>query len=164
MAVSPDYLDHVLDQFAAFGPVDARRMFGGVGLFRGGLMFALITDDTLYFKTDDGNRVEFEAAGMTPFSFAARGRRMITSYFEAPAEAFDDPDVLARLARGAHDAALRAGGAGGKGKSKAKAGATAKAKAKAGKNAAPKPLPKPAKRSARPKAARKAARPAARRR
>src|SRR5690606_21755075 len=107
MAVSPDYLEHLLDQFAAFGPVDARRMFGGVGIYRNGLMFALVTDDTLYFKTDDTNRAAFEAAGMAPFSFTSRGKRMITSYFEAPAEVFDDPEALVRWARNAHEAALR---------------------------------------------------------
>jgi DNA transformation protein len=109
MAVSPDFLAHLLDQFAGFGTVDARRMFSGVGLFRDGLMIGLVTGDTLYFKTDDANRGDFERAGMTPFSFDRRGRRMVTSYFEAPAEVFDDPEILVRWARSAHDAALRTG-------------------------------------------------------
>jgi DNA transformation protein len=108
MAVSPDFLDHLLDQLAGFGPVDARRMFSGVGLFRDGLMIGLVTGDTLYFKTDEANRADFEAAGMAPFAFERQGRRMVTSYFEAPAEVFDDPDILKRWARSAHDAALRA--------------------------------------------------------
>lgn len=109
MAVSPDFLDHLLDQFAGFGAVDVRRMFSGVGLFRDGLMIALVTGDTLYFKTDEANRGDFAAAGMTPFGFERQGRRMVTSYFEAPAEVFDDPETLARWARSAYEAALRAG-------------------------------------------------------
>ena len=132
MAVSPDYLDHLLDQFTVFGPVDARRMFGGVGLFRGGLMIALVSGDTLYFKVDDGNRGAFEAAGLGPFTYGARGERVVLSYYEAPAEVFDDPDELARWARSAHEAALRAGhGRAPKAKIKRKIAAKAKAKPKA---------------------------------
>jgi len=156
MAISPDYLDHLLDQFAGFGAVEVRRMFSGVGIFRDGLMIGLVTGDTLYFKTDDANRGDFEAAGMAPFSFDRQGRRMVTSYFEAPAEVFDDADALVRWARSAHEAALRADRAKG-GKTKAKrAKRPARAKAKA----------KPAPKRARPKAKspRKAKRPVRRRR
>ncbi|MGE5147160.1 MAG: TfoX/Sxy family protein [Candidatus Eiseniibacteriota bacterium] len=155
MAVSPDYLDHLLDQFTVFGAVDVRRMFGGVGLFRGGLMIALVTGDTLYFKVDDANRAEFEAAGMGPFTYGARGERVVMSYYEAPAEVFDDPEVLARWARSAHDAALRAGRGRGRAERKPKPGAKSKPKTK------PKSKPKP--KSKKP-AAPKAKRPAGRRR
>jgi DNA transformation protein len=154
MAVSPDYLDHLLDQFTGFGPVDARRMFGGVGIFRGGMMIALVTGDTLYFKVDDANRPDFEAAGMGPFTYGAKGDRMVTSYYEAPAEVFDDPDTFVRWARSAHEAALRFHRAKAKPKSKTRTRSKPKAK------------PKQAKGTARPKAraARKPARPAGRRR
>jgi DNA transformation protein len=148
MAVSSDYLDHLLDQFAAFGAVEVRRMFGGVGLFRGGLMIALVTGDTLYFKTDEGSRGAFEAAGMTPFSFDRRGRRMVTSYYEAPAEVFDDAEALARWARGAHEAARRVDRARAKPK---KRGAARPKRAKATLTRA-KTKPKSAKSAARPKA------------
>lgn len=141
MAVSPDYLDHLLDQFAGFGRVEPRRMFGGVGLFRDGLMIALVTGDTLYFKVDDGNRAEFEAAGMGPFTYGARGERVVMSYYEAPADVFDDPDVLARWARSAHDAALRAARARRPKKAKSARKPAAKPKAK--------PKARPAKRLAR---------------
>ena len=42
-------------------------MFGGVGIYAGELFFALIADDTVYFKVDQSNRPEFEARGMGPF-------------------------------------------------------------------------------------------------
>jgi DNA transformation protein and related proteins len=107
MAVSPDYLDYLRDQLEAFGPFDVRRMFGGAGLFRDGLMFALIVDDVLYFKVDDRNRPDFEAAGMTPFSYQRKGRMAaLKSYYEAPPELSDDADGLADWARQAFGAAL----------------------------------------------------------
>ena len=168
MAVSPDYLAHLLDQFTGFGPVAARRMFSGAGIFRDGLMIALVVDDVLYFKTDDASRPDFQAAGMGPFTYGVRGERKLTSYYEAPAEVFDDPDIFVRWARSAHDAALRVdrarapkgkGGTKAKAKAPAKAGPKAKAKPKTPKAKA---KARPAKRAARPKA--KAPRKTARRR
>lgn len=107
MAVSPDYLDYLRDQLQGFGPFDVRRMFGGAGLFRDGLMFALVADDALYFKVDDRNRPDFEAAGMTPFSYERKGKTAaLKSYYEAPPELPDDADDLAVWAGKAFDAAL----------------------------------------------------------
>ncbi len=56
MSVSNDYRDFVLEQLAPAGRVTSRAMFGGVGLYLDGLFFALIDDDTLFFKTDDATR------------------------------------------------------------------------------------------------------------
>jgi DNA transformation protein len=57
MAVNPEYKAYVLDQLAPLGPVTARAMFGGAGIYLDGVMFALITRaDVLYFRTGDANR------------------------------------------------------------------------------------------------------------
>ena len=37
--------DTIRDLFANFGPVDIRRMFGGVGVFVDGIMIAIVTRD-----------------------------------------------------------------------------------------------------------------------
>ena len=67
MAVSDDFRMFVLEQLQPSGRVTSRPMFGGVGLYLDGLFFALIDDDTLYFKTDDSNRARYESAGSRPF-------------------------------------------------------------------------------------------------
>ena len=108
MPADPEFLKHLTDMLAPMGPVAARRMFGGAGLFRESLMFALVADDTLYLKTDDANRSAFEDAGMAPFNFEKKGKSVATSYFEAPPDALDDADALLSWARGAWEAALRA--------------------------------------------------------
>ena len=41
------------------GPVRARSMFGGCGIFLDDLMFALITWNRLYFKVDDETKPRF---------------------------------------------------------------------------------------------------------
>lgn len=103
-----EFVRYVVESLRPLGPVMARRMFGGHGIYLDGLMFALIADDELYLKTDAGNRAAYEAAGLEPFTYHGKGKPIRMSYHEAPSEGFDDPVVLCDWAREAYAAALRA--------------------------------------------------------
>lgn len=103
-------VDFVVESLVPLGGVSARRMFGGHGVFKDGLMFALIADDRLYFKVDDHDRPAYQAAGLDPFTYLERGKPMALSYHEAPPEGFDDGDVMCAWAKKAYGAALRAKG------------------------------------------------------
>jgi DNA transformation protein len=82
-------------------------MFGGVGIYSGELFFALIDDDTLYLKVDDGNRPDFEAAGMGPFRpFGEEGEVM--QYYEVPADLLDGGEQLGSWVEKAIEVARRA--------------------------------------------------------
>lgn len=104
-----DFVANVLDLLRSWGGVSARRMFGGYGLYRQGVMFALVADDVLYLKVDDRNRGAFETSGLGPFAYDTKsGPITIASYFEAPSDVFDDHEAMLAWARGAFEAALRA--------------------------------------------------------
>jgi DNA transformation protein len=106
---SAEFAEFLKDQFADFGPISIRNMFGGAGIYRDGLMFALIADEVVYFKADDSNRPDFEAEGLGPFVYDAKsGKNVIMSYWRAPARCLDDPAEMADWAREAYAAALRA--------------------------------------------------------
>jgi DNA transformation protein len=108
MAVSEDFKLFVLEQLGPSGRVNSRPMFGGVGLYLDGLFFALIDDDTLYFKTDDSNRARYERAGSRPFCpFPERPDKPM-AYWQVPAEALEDAEELAVWAREAMNVALAA--------------------------------------------------------
>jgi DNA transformation protein len=111
MKTSAEFAAYAVELLATVGRVAARRMFGGYGLYCDGTMFALIADDVLYLKADDGNRGAFERAGATPFVYEANGKRTVMSYFRAPDEALESREVAAPWARSAYAAALRARGA-----------------------------------------------------
>ena len=96
MSGSKSFLDHVLDQMTRTGlKVTSRPMFGGIGLYSGPLFFGIISKgDQLYFKVDDTNRGDFEAAGMGPFRpFGEEGETM--NYMEVPGTVLDDAEQLA---------------------------------------------------------------------
>lgn len=102
------FVAHVLEQMAAFGPVQARRMFGGHGLYRDGLMFALIVDEQLYFKADAAMAADCERQGLRSFSYVARGRTVKVGYFAAPPDVFEAPECMREWAARAHACAQRA--------------------------------------------------------
>ena len=94
--------------FAAFGPVVVRRMFGGVGIYADGTMFALVHDGLVYLKADEHNAAAFEREGLEPFTYTAKnGKRPLMSYWRMPDRLYDDPDELAAWARDALAAARR---------------------------------------------------------
>lgn len=94
MAVSSSFRILVVDQLNRAVPrIRARPMFGGVGLYSGELFFALIADDTVYFKADASTRPEFEARGMEPFRpFGDEGGTM--QYYQLPEDILEDPETL----------------------------------------------------------------------
>lgn len=109
MACSAEYQAFLEDALAPLGGVRGRRMFGGVGLFRNDVMFALVVDDVPYFKVGEGNRPAFAAAGSEPFSYATKhGRHVLTSYWRVPDAVLDDEAELLGWARLAVDAAFDA--------------------------------------------------------
>ena len=103
----PEFIRYLRDQFRRWGPVEIRRMFGGHGIFRGGTMFALIHDEMLFLRSDDGNRAAFAAAGMAPFRYRRRGKLVALAYHQAPPEALEDSEILGEWADLAFAAALR---------------------------------------------------------
>jgi DNA transformation protein len=109
MAASQAYFAYVLEQLGALEGLASRRMFGGWGLYCDGRFFAVIFKDTLYFKTDESTRGEFETRGMRRFRpFPDRPQAGGGSgYFELPAEVLEDPEACVAWARRAVAAAAK---------------------------------------------------------
>ena len=94
MTVTGGFRSLVLEQLGRVVPdVRGRSMFGGVGIYSGGLFFALIDDDTLYFKVDDSTRPDFESRNMDPFRpYGPEGEVM--QYYCVPGEVLEDAEAL----------------------------------------------------------------------
>ena len=111
MAKPPDpFHEFVIELFAPMGPVSVKRMFGGAGVFRDGLMFALIADDTLFLKTDAALRAELEAEGSAPFIWVrpSDGTEVDMGYVSLPSDALDETDAASDWGRKAFAVALAA--------------------------------------------------------
>jgi DNA transformation protein len=104
--VSDEYLTYLLDQLECVGPVTSKRMFGGAGVYLEGVFFAIIANDVLYFKVDETNKKDYEAAGMGPFRPFPHKPTTI-KYYEVPAGVLEDRETLRVWAEKALEAALR---------------------------------------------------------
>lgn len=107
MASGDSFIPYLLELLKDFGPVHAKKMFGGHGLFKEGRMFALVADDTLYIKADDHNRARFEAGHLERFMFERHGKQVAMSYYMPPESALEDPEVLLEWAMLGYEAAKR---------------------------------------------------------
>ena len=108
MVASDGFAEFLREQLTPLGRLTLRRMFGKTGVFCNGLMFGMVTDDTLYFRVDEFNRALFkEAASLPPLNYEKGGRAIDLSFWRAPERLLDEPDELVTWARAALDAARR---------------------------------------------------------
>jgi DNA transformation protein and related proteins len=108
MVASDSFAEFLREQLAPLGRVSTRRMFGKTGVFCDGVMIAMVTGDTLYFRVDEHNRATFkEAAAYPPLNYEKKGDTIDLAFWRAPERLFDDPDELVTWARAALAAARR---------------------------------------------------------
>ncbi len=104
--------EFIAELFAPFGSVTVRRMFGGAGLFRDGIMFGLVFDGAIFLRVDDQSIPDFEREGSAPFTYTlaksdGRVGRHSFSYWRLPERLYDDPEELVSWAQRAFEIAER---------------------------------------------------------
>jgi DNA transformation protein len=103
-----EFVEYLPEVFEQFGQIQARRMFGGYGIYHDGLMFGLVADDSLYLKADEITAEHYESRGLGRFGYEKGGKLVKLSYYLAPEEVMDTPEAAALWGRRAYEAALRA--------------------------------------------------------
>ena len=94
MSVSDSYRTYVLEQLGRVTQrIRSKSMFGGVGVYSGDHFFALVDNDTLYFKVDDSSRGDFIAKRMRAWAPFEDGKES-KGYYQLPEELLEDPDEL----------------------------------------------------------------------
>ena len=87
-----DFIEYLLnDVLREMDGVVAKRMFGGFGLFKEEVMFALVFGGQLYFKVGQKNQADYEAVGSKPFSYKRAGKKVSLSYWRLPIEIQENP-------------------------------------------------------------------------
>lgn len=102
MAVSEAQIETALDLLAGVGPVTVRKMFGGVGFYAEGTIFAvLMSDGTVRLKGAGEMVGVLDAAGWERWTYTREGRAGATAmpYWRVPDALLDDSDALGDWAR-----------------------------------------------------------------
>lgn len=101
------FIDSLVKRLEPLGHVHARAMFGGHGIFKDDLMFALVADEVVYFKVDADSQDIFAKTGGEAFVYVKNGTPMTMSYWRVPEPCPPDDADLLRWAHVAHQAAQR---------------------------------------------------------
>ena len=94
MPKTSPFSKQVVGLLTPLGPVRARAMFGGFGIYLDDVMFGLIAWDRLFFRTDEETKPRFAGAGSEPFVYDGKGKAIEMPYWEAPAGSLADPEAL----------------------------------------------------------------------
>ena len=86
------FKDFILDQLSEIDSVEARRMFGGYGLYQDDTFFGIVHRGKLFFKVDDDTVGEYRKRKMKPFR--PNGKQTLKSYYQVPVEIIEDADAL----------------------------------------------------------------------
>jgi DNA transformation protein len=98
MAVNEIFLDYISGILSELDGFQARKMFGGAGLYVGRTIFGIIHESSLYLKTDSTIERDFIEKGMERFR-PYPDRKMTMPYFEVPPDVLEDNDELLRWSR-----------------------------------------------------------------
>lgn len=96
----------VEDLFGYMSDISARAMFGGYGIYRSGIMFALVFDGQLYFKVSDKDVEKYKAFGGSLFSYTKNGKTQEMGYCVVPEHIQEDKELFRTLSEAAYDYAL----------------------------------------------------------
>lgn len=109
MAVDTGLVAWIEEALAPMGSVTRRAMMGGATLYLDGTIFAIVADDTLWFKADAQSDRVWDAAGCARFTFQmGEGRAGSMNYRRAPDDVHDDADAMRKWAGVAVAAGQRA--------------------------------------------------------
>lgn len=102
-----EFVSYVIEMMQTVGPVSAKSMFGGHGVFLDGLMFGLIADSVLYLKVDKKSEKDFIECDLEVFTYVKKGKHFKMSYYQAPEETLENGEIMNVWANNAYSAALR---------------------------------------------------------
>jgi DNA transformation protein len=101
MAITAEQIAFVEDLFSELGPVTTRKMFGGLGIYADGTIFALLmSDGALKLKGVGEMPAAYAAEGWAPWTYTRKdGATSSMPYWTLPEALLDDPEEACAWAR-----------------------------------------------------------------
>ena len=102
MAVTEEQIEAIHDLFAGVGPLTTRKMFGGLGIYAEGTIFAiLMSDGQLKLKGAGDMADTFDAEGWERWTYQRENSDKVAAmpYWSVPDALLDDPEEASDWAR-----------------------------------------------------------------
>ena len=100
MALSDADVARAAELFEGVGPLTTRKMFGGLGIYSDGRIFAIVmSDGTVRLKGQGAMVDRFEDLGMARWTYQRPGQKAAAMpYWALPDDMLDDPEAASTLA------------------------------------------------------------------
>lgn len=110
MAIDAEYITYLEDVFGVVPNTNLKKMFGGVGIFRHGLMYGLaLSTGNIALKTDAQTIPDFQARNCEEWLYDRKdGKKAGMGYWYIPESLLDDSDELLEWSMKAFEVAVRA--------------------------------------------------------
>jgi DNA transformation protein len=91
-----DFLIHIMqDKLGHISNLRSKKMFGGYGIYKNGVFFAIIAESQLYFKTGEANIEDYKSMDSEPFVYERGDHKKVTmSYWLVPEEILEDEEEI----------------------------------------------------------------------
>lgn len=106
--IKNSFIEYLLELLSPLDNIKSKKMFGGYGIYKDNIFFALVSEEILYFKVDDSNIKDFQAYDSKPFSYENKNKKTISmSYFQVPVEILENQSELITFANKSINAAIK---------------------------------------------------------
>lgn len=101
MSIAAQDIEFARELFSDIPDLSTRKMFGGLGLYSDGVIFALmLSDGRLMLKARDGFAAHLAELGGEHWTYIKKnGSQSAMPYWTLPDAALDDPEIATDLAR-----------------------------------------------------------------
>ncbi|WP_253306227.1 TfoX/Sxy family DNA transformation protein [unidentified bacterial endosymbiont] len=89
----------ICQRFCSLGPISAKTMFGGIGLYQAGVMFALVSEEKLYLRSGEALEALYRQHSTEHFIYTKRGRPVILRYYSIDNTLWDNQVLLLTYAQ-----------------------------------------------------------------
>ena len=87
-------LESILSKLTPHGPITARAMFGGYGIYFDKKIFSILIGEQLFFRVDQSNIQDYEHYKCKPFVYEGKNKPVALPYMTLPEEILNNPKEL----------------------------------------------------------------------
>lgn len=96
MPQDTEFHDYVVyDVLEGIPGITSRKMFSGFGIYKDGIIFAIIADSNLYFRADSKSQPDFKKLQCEPFQYERKGKiATLKNYWRLPDEIIENKEKI----------------------------------------------------------------------
>ncbi len=90
-----NFLEYIVyDVLLGIDDISYRPMFSSYGIYKDGIIFAIVSNNNIYFKVDETNQAKYEKHHSQPFVYYRKNKKVSLSYWELPLSVLENKEEI----------------------------------------------------------------------